>query len=90
MQESYIPKNEEIIKQMELLKGRKITLIKKAELSVDRKSETIEGVLADNVKMDSPIVLENGKGIGAVKNVKREGKKIFIQTPDGVYELKIE
>jgi hypothetical protein len=89
MEQRPLLKNEEIIRRLELYKNRKLTLIKDIETSADKNPEIIEGFLSVDMKMDSPIVFTNGKETGAVKNIKMEGKKILVQTPDLVYELKV-
>jgi hypothetical protein len=93
----YKPKNEELINLLELVAGQKIILIN------TEKEEVIKGLLGEKMVRGLPIKFKieevNEEGIKEavikavtkeVTNIKMVGEKIYLQTPDAVYELKIK
>ncbi|MBU0612100.1 hypothetical protein KKB58_01580, partial [Patescibacteria group bacterium] len=83
-------KNEEAIRILELIKDRSIGL--KVESSdVQEKGSKVVGKLEFDIKIGSPISLDNGEKTSIVTNINCiRGGKCFVQTKDAVYELTIE
>lgn len=98
MQESYIPndkRQEEIIKRLELFKGRKIRLIDVDIIEKDpsKKLAGLAGILGEDIRIGEPIILTRGKdevGTKEVRNISFENGVCLIQTHGGViYKLEI-